>query len=116
MDEKKTRRKGFPLRLDPSIADHIAKLASAEFRSANAQIEMMLRRAPSSSQQNTPHNAPSMAPRGSKRKNIALRLPSLLLDQLSEQALASGRSLNAHIEMILARGIPARGSLGESKD
>lgn len=112
MAEQSSERKGFALRLNPSIADQIARIAAAEFRSANAQIEMMLRR--SQPLQDNALDAPSMPPRGSERKSIALRLPSTFLNHLSEQALGSGRSLNAHIEMILARALSARGSLGHT--
>lgn len=36
-------RKSIPLRLDPAIHEAIARLASDELRSVNAQIELMLR-------------------------------------------------------------------------
>jgi hypothetical protein len=38
-------RKGILLRLDPAIHDALAKWASDELRSTNAQIEFILRRA-----------------------------------------------------------------------
>jgi hypothetical protein len=38
-------RKQVPLRLDPAVHDALARWASAEFRSLNAHIEMLLRRA-----------------------------------------------------------------------
>ena len=39
------QKKAFPLRLDPAVHAAVERLASAELRSANAQIEMMLREA-----------------------------------------------------------------------
>lgn len=38
-------KKAFALRLDPAVHAAIERLASAELRSANAQIEMLLREA-----------------------------------------------------------------------
>lgn len=38
-------RKQVPLRLDPSVHDALARWASDELRSLNAQIEVLLRRA-----------------------------------------------------------------------
>jgi hypothetical protein len=40
-----SERKGVLLRLDPSVHDALAKWASDELRSTNAQIEFLLRRA-----------------------------------------------------------------------
>jgi hypothetical protein len=40
-----TERKGVLLRLDPSVHDALARWASDELRSTNAQIEFLLRRA-----------------------------------------------------------------------
>ncbi|MFI5757317.1 hypothetical protein [Streptomyces sp. NPDC051569] len=40
-----TERKQVLLRLDPAVHDALARWASAELRSANAQIEFLLRRA-----------------------------------------------------------------------
>jgi hypothetical protein len=40
-----TERKGVLLRLDPAVHDALAKWASDELRSTNAQIEFLLRRA-----------------------------------------------------------------------
>lgn len=40
-----SERKAFALRLDPSLHDAIARLASAELRSVNAEIEFLLREA-----------------------------------------------------------------------
>lgn len=39
------QKKAFPLRLDPAVHAAIERLAAAELRSANAQIEMLLREA-----------------------------------------------------------------------
>jgi hypothetical protein len=38
-------RKQIPLRLDPAVHDALARWASDELRSVNAQIEVLLRRA-----------------------------------------------------------------------
>jgi hypothetical protein len=40
-----SERKAFALRLDPALHDAIARLASAELRSVNAEIEFLLREA-----------------------------------------------------------------------
>jgi hypothetical protein len=40
-----TERKGVLLRLDPAVHDALARWASAELRSTNAQIEFLIRRA-----------------------------------------------------------------------
>jgi hypothetical protein len=40
-----SERKAFALRLDPALHDAIARLASAELRSVNAEIEVLLREA-----------------------------------------------------------------------
>ncbi|KQM97320.1 hypothetical protein ASE85_15370 [Sphingobium sp. Leaf26] len=36
-------RKAFPLRLDPALYEALERGAAAEFRSVNAQVEMLLR-------------------------------------------------------------------------
>ena len=38
-------RKAFPLRLDPALHDAVQRLADAELRSVNAEIEVLLREA-----------------------------------------------------------------------
>jgi len=40
-----SERKGILLRLDPAVHDAVARWASDELRSTNAQIEFLLRRA-----------------------------------------------------------------------
>jgi hypothetical protein len=40
-----SERKGVLLRLDPAVHDALAKWASDELRSTNAQVEFLLRRA-----------------------------------------------------------------------
>ncbi|MEZ5995271.1 MAG: Arc family DNA-binding protein [Hyphomonadaceae bacterium] len=40
-----TERKAFALRLDPALYDAIARLANADLRSVNAEIEFLLREA-----------------------------------------------------------------------
>ena len=36
-------RKAFPLRIDPALYTALERCAAAEFRSVNAQVEMLLR-------------------------------------------------------------------------
>ncbi|MEP3051904.1 MAG: toxin-antitoxin system HicB family antitoxin [Erythrobacter sp.] len=43
--KKTPAKKAFALRLDPAVHAAIERLASAELRSANAEIEMLLREA-----------------------------------------------------------------------
>ena len=38
-------KKAFPLRLDPALHDQVERLAAAELRSVNAQLECLLREA-----------------------------------------------------------------------
>ncbi|MBV1776404.1 hypothetical protein KSF73_11850 [Burkholderiaceae bacterium DAT-1] len=38
-------KKAYPLRIDPALWDTLERLAAAEFRSVNAQIECLLREA-----------------------------------------------------------------------
>ncbi len=38
-------RKAFPLRLDPALHDAIQRMADADLRSVNAEIEVLLREA-----------------------------------------------------------------------
>ena len=38
-------KKAFPLRLDPALHDQIERLAAADLRSVNAQLECLLREA-----------------------------------------------------------------------
>lgn len=40
-----SERKAFALRLDPTLHDAIARLANADLRSVNAEIEFLLREA-----------------------------------------------------------------------
>ena len=56
-------RKGILLRLDPAIHDALAKWASDELRSTNAQIEFLLRRALADTGR-LPGNAGKMRGRG----------------------------------------------------
>jgi hypothetical protein len=39
------QKKAFPLRLDPALFVAVERLAAADFRSANAEIEVLLREA-----------------------------------------------------------------------
>jgi hypothetical protein len=59
-------RKGVLLRLDPAVHDALARWASEEQRSTNAQIEYLLRRALAGSGR-LPGHAGQMAPRGRPR-------------------------------------------------
>ena len=38
-------KKAFPLRIEPALWDQLERCAAAEFRSVNAQIEVLLREA-----------------------------------------------------------------------
>lgn len=38
-------RKAFPLRIEPALWDRLERCAAAEFRSVNAQVEVLLREA-----------------------------------------------------------------------
>jgi hypothetical protein len=40
-----TPKKAFPLRLDPALYETIERLAASEFRSVNAELEVLLREA-----------------------------------------------------------------------
>ena len=40
-----TAKKAFPLRLDPALHDAVQRLADADLRSVNAEIEVLLREA-----------------------------------------------------------------------
>ena len=40
-----TKRKAFPLRVDPTLWAAVERLAATELRSANAEVEMLLREA-----------------------------------------------------------------------
>ncbi len=56
-------RKQVPLRLDPAVHDALARWAADEFRSLNAHIEMLLRRALDDAGR-MPHHAEPMPRRG----------------------------------------------------
>ena len=58
-----SERKGVLLRLDPAVHDALARWASDELRSTNAQIEFLLRRALADAGR-LPHHAGPMRPRG----------------------------------------------------
>ncbi|MBP6580553.1 MAG: toxin-antitoxin system HicB family antitoxin [Sphingorhabdus sp.] len=45
VSSKPIAKKAFPLRLDPALHAAIERAAAADFRSANAQIEVLLREA-----------------------------------------------------------------------
>ena len=61
-----SERKGILLRLDPAVHDAIARWASDELRSTNAQIEFLLRRALADAGR-LPGHAGRMRPRGRPR-------------------------------------------------
>ena len=58
-----TERKSVLLRLDPAVHDALARWASVELRSTNAQIEFLLRRALADAGR-LPGRAGPMRPRG----------------------------------------------------
>jgi hypothetical protein len=58
-----TERKSVLLRLDPAVHDALARWASDELRSTNAQIEFLLRRALADASR-LPSHARQMRPRG----------------------------------------------------
>ena len=58
-----TERKSILLRLDPAVHDALARWASDELRSTNAQIEFLLRRALAQAGR-LPDRAGPMRPRG----------------------------------------------------
>ncbi len=60
-------RKKILLRLDPAVHDALARWASDELRSTNAQIEFLLRRALSEAGR-LPGEVGQMRPRGRPRK------------------------------------------------
>ncbi|MFF3749799.1 hypothetical protein ACFYYH_04955 [Streptomyces sp. NPDC002018] len=62
-----TERKQVLLRLDPAVYDALARWASDELRSANAQIEFLLRRALAETGR-LPGNAAPIPRRGRPRK------------------------------------------------
>jgi hypothetical protein len=61
-----TERKGVLLRLDPAVHDALARWASDELRSTNAQIEFLLRDALAKAGR-MPRQAGQMRPRGRPR-------------------------------------------------
>ena len=61
-----SERKGVLLRLDPAVHDALARWASDELRSTNAQIEFLLRRALADAGR-LPGHAGQMRPRGRPR-------------------------------------------------
>ena len=63
-------RKGILLRLDPAVHDALARWASDELRSTNAQIEFLLRRALADAGR-MPDRAARMRGRGRPRKDEA---------------------------------------------
>jgi hypothetical protein len=67
-----TERKSVLLRLDPAVHDALAKWASDELRSTNAQIEFLLRRALDDAGR-LPGRAGPMRPRGRPRTTSRTR-------------------------------------------
>ncbi|QYJ07485.1 toxin-antitoxin system HicB family antitoxin [Qipengyuania flava] len=53
-----SKKKAFALRLDPAVHAAVERLAAAELRSANAQIEMLLREALARRSIDLPASAP----------------------------------------------------------
>jgi len=65
-----TERKGILLRLDPAVYEALARWANDELRSANAQIEFLLRRALADAGR-LPRNAGQMRGPGRPRSKAA---------------------------------------------
>jgi len=65
-----TERKGILLRLDPAVDEALARWANDELRSANAQIEFLLRRALADAGR-LPRNAGQMRGPGRPRSKAA---------------------------------------------
>jgi hypothetical protein len=78
-------RKGILLRLDPAVHDALARWASDELRSTNAQIEFLLRRALSDAGR-MPDRAGRMRGRGRPRKNDADPAAGTAEDAVKESA------------------------------
>jgi hypothetical protein len=70
-----TERKSVLLRLDPAVHDALARWASDELRSTNAQIEFLLRRALAEAGR-LPGNTGRMRPRGRPRAQDPAEAPS----------------------------------------
>ncbi|MBW3084388.1 hypothetical protein KEM60_00575 [Austwickia sp. TVS 96-490-7B] len=66
----RTVRKQLLLRLDPTVYEAVAKWASDDVRSVNAQVEVLLRRALQESGR-APQDLPEMPRRGRPRKEGA---------------------------------------------
>ena len=69
-------RKGILLRLDPAVHDALARWASAELRSTNAQIEFLLRRALSDAGR-LPKDVATMRKQGRPRAETPEQPPDL---------------------------------------
>jgi hypothetical protein len=61
-------RKNISLRLDPAVHDALARWASDQLRSTNAQIEFLLRKALSDAGRLTGFRAGNQRPFGQKRR------------------------------------------------
>jgi len=70
-----SERKGILLRLDPAVHDALARWASDELRSTNAQIEFLLRRALADAGRLPGHAAQMRRPGRPKRDAAASRVP-----------------------------------------
>ncbi|MGN9842458.1 hypothetical protein ACTMTI_30475 [Nonomuraea sp. H19] len=77
-------RKKILLRLDPVVHDALAKWASDELRSTNAQIEFLLRKALSEAGR-LPNDVGRMRPRGRPRKS-----PEESVEETREEGAADG--------------------------
>jgi hypothetical protein len=60
-------KKAFPLRLDPALYEAIRRAADADFRSVNAEVEVLLREA--LAQRGVKVGVSPAAPRGRPRAN-----------------------------------------------
>jgi hypothetical protein len=79
-------RKGILLRLDPAVHDALARWASDELRSTNAQIEFLLRRALSDAGR-MPDRAARMRGRGRPRKEDETEEDETEEDETEEEAV-----------------------------
>ena len=82
-------RKGILLRLDPAVHDALARWASDELRSTNAQIEFLLRRALSDAGR-MPDRAARRRGRGRPRKDEAAPATDTAADAAAHNAGPSG--------------------------
>lgn len=69
MPAARTPKKAFPLRVEPALWAALERTAAADFRSVNAEIEVLLREA--LARRGVKVAAPEQRPRGRPRKDQA---------------------------------------------